>query len=182
MPDYYAYALAVQDILALRSDTSNRDVEPIRAALDRWHASHWHIYLTMSDFAEIAAGAGHIDEISAIVEESLERAESNQELWAFPEVLRVKGQLLLSRKEPDPDLAEEYFVRSLDRARAQGKPAWALRTAISLALLKREQGQTDKGRELLQIAYACFAEGLHTADLKRARRLLNELSRLQLFE
>jgi len=45
----------------------------------------WHIYLTMSDFAEIVANAGHVEEISAIVDETLERAERNQELWAFPE-------------------------------------------------------------------------------------------------
>jgi hypothetical protein len=70
---------------------------------------------------------------------------------------------------------QEYFVRSLDRARAQRAPAWELRTAISIALLKREQGQTEKGREVLLAAYARFTEELDTADLKRARRLLDEL-------
>jgi len=175
LADYHAYALAVEDTLALRSGTSNIGVEAIRAALDRWHASRWHVYLTMGDFVEIAADAGYADEIAAIVDETLERVERNQELWAFPEILRVKGRILLSGKEPDPDLAEEYFVRSLNRARAQGAPAWELRTAISLALLKREQGQPEKGREALQAAYARFREGLDTADLKRASRLLDEL-------
>jgi len=94
----------------------------------------------MSDFAEVVADAGYVEEISAIVDETLERAELNQELWAFPEVLRVKGQILLARKLPDRDLAEEYFVRSLDRARAQGAPAWELRTAINIALLKAGAG------------------------------------------
>src|SRR6202040_423575 len=47
LADYHAYALAVEDILALRSGISNIGVETIRAALDRWHAAHWHIYLTM---------------------------------------------------------------------------------------------------------------------------------------
>ena len=65
-------------------------------------------------------------------------------------------------------------MRSLDRDRAQRAPAWELRTAISIALLKREQGQTEKGREVLA-AYARFTEELDTADLKRARRLLDEL-------
>ena len=73
--------------------------------------------LSMGDFAEIAAGAGYIDDISAIVDETRERVERNQELWAFAEVLRVKGQILLSRNKPDPDEAEEYFVRSLARSR-----------------------------------------------------------------
>jgi hypothetical protein len=103
----------------------------------------------MGDFAEIAAGAGYIDEISAIVDETLERAERNQELWAFAEVLRVKGRLLLSRNEPDPDQAEEYVVRSLDRARALRELSWELRAAMSLARLKRDQGRVEEARDLL---------------------------------
>jgi oligopeptide/dipeptide ABC transporter ATP-binding protein len=102
----------------------------------------------MSDFAEMAAGAGYIDEILAIVDETVERAERNQELWAFPEVLRVKGQLLLWRREPDPVLAEEYFVRSLDRARAQGAPAWEL-----------------KARDVLRKRAHPYTEGLLAANL-----------------
>ena len=176
LADYHAYALAVQDILALRTGTSNIGVKAIRAALDRWHASRWHIYLTMGDFAEIAAGAGYIDDISAIVDETRERVERNQELWAFAEVLRVKGQLLLSRNEPDPDQAEEYFVRSLDRAREQRELSWELRAAMSLARLKRDRRRTEGARDLLASVYGRFTEGLRTADLQSAKRLLDELA------
>ena len=175
LADYHAYALAVEDILALRSGTSNIGVETIRAALDRWHAAHWHIYLTMGDFAEIAAGAGYIDEISAIVDETLERAERNQELWAFAEVLRVKGRLLLSRNEPDPDQAEEYVVRSLDHARALRELSWELRAAMSLARLKRDEGRIEEGRDLLASVYGRFTEGFGTADLKAAKALIDDL-------
>ena len=59
----------LETILALRSGTSNIGVETIRAALDRWHASRWHVYLTMGDFVEIAADAGFADEIAAIVDD-----------------------------------------------------------------------------------------------------------------
>jgi adenylate cyclase len=121
----------------------------------------------MSGFAEVIADAGYLDKISDIVDGTLERAERNQELCAFPELRRVKGQLLLSRKKPDPDPAGDTSSgRSI--ALAQSAPACKLRTAISIALLKREQGQAGKGRALLQAAYACFTEGLDTADLKRA--------------
>jgi predicted ATPase len=115
--------------------------------------------------------------MSAIVDETLERAERNQELWAFPEALRVKGQLLLSRNGPNPALAEEYFVRSLDLARAQGALSWELRTAISIAHLKRKQGQREAARELLGAAHARFTEGFETADLKQAKQLLDELAK-----
>src|SRR5260370_18034536 len=127
LADYHAFGVAMLAILSLKSGTSDIALEQVRAALDHWRASKWHIYLTMSDFAEIVANSGHVEEISAIVDETLERAERNQELWAFPEALRLKGELMLVQNEPDPGLAEEYFVRSLDRARTQGTPAWDLR-------------------------------------------------------
>jgi predicted ATPase len=174
--DYHAYGLAVQDILSLRSGTSHTGVEQIRGALDRWRASKWHIYLTMSDFAEAVANAGHVEEISAIIDETLERAEYNQEFWAFPEALRIKGELLLSRNQPDRGLAEGYFVRSLERAHAQGALSWELRTTISIARLKRKQDRREDARELLEAAYARFTEGFATDDLKRAKQLLEELT------
>ncbi len=176
LADYHAFGVAMQAILSLKSGTSEIGVEQIRAALNHWRASKWHIYLTMSDFAEVVAKAGHLEEISAIVDETLERAERNQELWAVPEALRIKGELLLSRNEPDPGLAEEYFVRSLDRARAQGAPSWELRTAISIARLQRHQGKREEAGNLLELAYGRFTEGFDTADLKRAKQLLDELA------
>jgi len=175
LADYHGFGIAMQAILSLKSGTSDIALEQVRAALDHWRASKWHIYLTMSDFAEIVANAGHVEEISAIVDETLERAERNQELWAFPEALRIKGELLLARNEPDPGLAEEYFVGSLDRARTQGTPSWELRTAMSIARLKRHQGKREEARGLLELAYGRFTEGFDTADLKRAKQLLSEL-------
>ena len=175
LADYHAYALAVEDILALRSGTSNIGVETIRAALDRWHASRWHVYLTMGDFVEIAANAGYADEIAAIVDETLERVERNQELWALAEVLRVKGQLLLSRNEPDLDLVEEYLMRSLTHAHAHGALSWELRAAMSLARLRRNQGRIEEARDLLSSVYDRFIEGFETTDLLEAKRLLDEL-------
>jgi predicted ATPase len=125
--------------------------------------------------AELVADTDHVEEISAIVEETLERAERNQELWAVPEALRVKGELMLSRNKPDLGLAEECFVRSLDLARAQGALSWELRTGISIARLMRKQGRIEEARNLLRAVYARFTEGFETSDLRRAKQLLDEL-------
>jgi predicted ATPase len=176
LADYHAYGLAVRDILSLKTGNAKTGVEQIRAAVDRWRSAKWHIYLTMSDFAEAVGNAGHVEEILVIVDETLERAEHNHEFWAFPEGLRIKGELLLSRNEPDSGLAEEYFMRSLDRARAQGALSWELRSAISIARVKRTLGQKARARDLLQSTYRRFTEGFETADLKRAKQLLDELA------
>jgi predicted ATPase/DNA-binding winged helix-turn-helix (wHTH) protein len=173
--EYRAYGLAVRDIVSLWTGTSQVGVEQIRSALGCWRACNWHVYLTMGDFAEAVANAGYVEMIIGLVDETVERAESNQELWAFPETLRVKGELLLSRSEVDSCSAQRLFERSLDLARAQGALSWELRTAMSIARLSLMQGEREKARALLAAVYARFTEGFDSRDLKRANRLLAEL-------
>jgi predicted ATPase len=90
------------------------------------------------------------------------------------ELLRVRGEFLLLQDRPDPELARDCFVRSIERAHTQGALSWELRTALSLALLERSQGLTSEGHQLLQGVYDRFTEGFDTSDLKRAKRLLEE--------
>ena len=68
-------------------------------------------------------------------------------------------------------------MRSLERAHTQGALSWELRTALSLAWLERSQGRTSEPRQLLQGVYDRFTEGFGTSDLKRAKQLLDELTR-----
>jgi predicted ATPase len=174
--DYLSYGMAVQEIVSLRKAGSQANSEQARVALQRWRAAQWHVVLSVIDFAEAAAHAGHAGEISALADEALERAERNQELWAFPEALRVKGELLLLQDAPDPQLARQYFLRSLKQARAQGALSWELRTAMSIARLELGLGSPDQARDVLSRAYARFREGFDTADLKAARQLLGALN------
>ena len=90
------------------------------------------------------------------------------------ELLRIRGELLLLQDSPNPELARDCFMRSIERANAQGALSWELRTALSLALLERSQGRTSEARQLLQSAYNRFTEGFGTSDLKRAKQLLDE--------
>jgi hypothetical protein len=71
--------------------------------------------------------------------------------------------------------AQAHFDRSIGLARAQGALAWELRTAMSIASLQRKRHRTEQARQVLQAAYECFTEGFETADLKRAKQLLDEL-------
>jgi predicted ATPase/DNA-binding winged helix-turn-helix (wHTH) protein len=175
MADLYAYGKAVQEILSLRQGHRSTGAEQFRVALQRWLSSEWHVILSSSDFAEAAASAGYSDEITAIVDKELEWAERNEALSAFPEALRIKGELLL-QSDPDPKRAKECFLRSLDCARAQGALSWELRTAVSLARLERTQGRTKEARHLLQSVYDRFTEGFGTSDLKQAKQLLDDLN------
>jgi predicted ATPase len=100
---------------------------------------------------------------------------ANGDACHLPELLRVKGGLLLSLPRPGSDEAESCFMQSLEPSRRRGAPARELRRAIDLAILLDGQGRSDGARTLLQPAFDKFADGSDTADLKVARRLLARL-------
>ena len=95
----------------------------------------------------------------------------------MPELLRVKGSLLLSMPYLDSKAAEACFAQSLELSRRQGARAWELRTAIDLARLWAKSGKPEDGRKLLQPILEQFTEGHDTADLQTAERLLANLRR-----
>ena len=52
----------------------------------------------------------------------------------------------------------------------------AIRAAMSLARLWRDQGKVHQARELFAPVYGWFTEGFNTRDLKEAKELLDELA------
>jgi predicted ATPase len=92
-------------------------------------------------------------------------------LW-MPELLRVKGEVLLSLA--GTTAAADHFHRSLDLAHRQGALSWELRAAMSLGRLDHAQGRLREARHRLASVYERFTEGFETPDLQAARRLLEE--------
>ena len=75
----------------------------------------------------------------------------------------------------DEEGAEKYYQKAVDVARQQQARSWELRAMISFAELRRHQRRSDEGRNLLETTYNFFTEGFDTADLLRAKMLLQEL-------
>ena len=92
------------------------------------------------------------------------------------EIHRLRGELTGRLPYPDPAKAEGSFRTALAIAREQGTRGYELRTATSLARLWRQQSRLADARDLLAPLYGSFTEGFDTADLKEAKRLLNELA------
>ena len=172
LADHLSYGLALLEIISLRKAGAKAGPEQVRTTIDRWRASQWHVVLTAADVAGPALEAGHCGMIAAIVEEALQRAERDQDLWAWPELLRIKGEILLRQDLPDARQARQCFERSLERARSQGALAWQLRTAASLCRLNLAQTGARRSCEVLTETLAQFREGFDTADLRAARQLL----------
>jgi hypothetical protein len=149
----------------------------LQGCLKDLHAAPYELLTTALNMSLVhgLAAAGRFAEGLAVIDETIRLVEANGDFCYMPELLRLKGSLLLSMPDPSVDDAEMVFVRSLELSRRQGARAWELRTAIDLAALLAARGQSERARALLQPVFGQFVEGSETADLKAAERLLATL-------
>jgi hypothetical protein len=128
----------------------------------------------LSELTEALAQAGRITDALALVEAGIEHSAAG---WLTPELLRVRGELLLLQGAPGAaSAAEHHFRQALDCARRQGALSWELRAATSLARLLRDRDRVGEARDLLAPIYERFTEGFGTADLQAGKKLLDELN------
>jgi adenylate cyclase len=111
----------------------------------------------------------------AVVDDALECVERNGEHWGESELHRIRGHLLLTRGSHDAGLAEVCFGKALEVAREQQAKSYQLRAATSLAQLWHQQGKNTEAKGMLSEAIGVWPEGLHTADLREARQLRQQL-------
>jgi predicted ATPase/DNA-binding winged helix-turn-helix (wHTH) protein len=128
----------------------------------------------LSQLVEALANVGRIAEALAMLEAAIEQFEAGSHT---PELLRLKGELLLLLRTPaSEETAEDLFRRALDGARRQDASSWELRAATSLARLLHHRGRSADAIACLGPVYVRFTEGFGTADLIAAKRLLDELA------
>jgi hypothetical protein len=126
---------------------------------------------------EVLGRTGQIGKGLVLVEAAIDHSERTEERWAFAELLRVKGELLmLQGGSSAAATAEDLFRQALDWARRQGALSWELSAATSLARLLRDQGRSADALTLLQPVHDRFTEGFDTSDLKAAKTLLDALA------
>jgi predicted ATPase len=136
----------------------------------------WRTITFCTATGEALARTGQIGDGLILVEAGIEHCERTEERWLFPELLRVKGELLLLQGGSSAaETAEDHFRQALDRARQQGALPWELRAATSFARLLRNQGHPADAMALLQPVYDRFAEGFDTVDLQAAKALIDAL-------
>jgi hypothetical protein len=127
--------------------------------------------LTM--LADVCRKERQIDEGLRLVAEAFAMAESN---IYEPELLRLKGELLLGQAVPTLRDTETCFQEAIDISRRQGAKSLELRAVMSLSRLwQQRQDKTEEARKMLAEIYSWFTEGFDTADLKEAKALLEEL-------
>ena len=174
---YLAVGRGFKGQLAIRRGDATGGIASLQDCLTEFHATPYEVQTTPfnTSLAEGFAAIGRFSDGIALIEETIRRVEANGDYCYMPELLRVKGGLLLAMPQPQPDDAKMCFAQSLELSRQQGARALELRTAVDLAALLVAEGRSEGARALLQPVFKQFTEGFDTADLKAAERLLATL-------
>jgi predicted ATPase len=131
-----------------------------------------HILLALQADAQLTIGKPEAALESAAA--GLEAVEKQGGAPLEGELHRLRGEALLAGAGRASE-AEMALQQGLAVARRQNAKSWELRAAMSLARLRRQQGQHEEAVALVAPILAWFTEGFDTADLQAARTLLDEL-------
>jgi predicted ATPase len=153
------------------ADTATEGAAALESIGFRWARS-----FMLSVVADGRIRAGDLPEALARLEEAFACAERSGEQLCIPELLRLKGEVLLRQKSGDAAAGERCLLEAVEVARRQQALAWELRATITLARWWHTKGRTVEGRERLEVVCSSFIEGLDTADLVAARAVLEELA------
>ncbi|HWZ71448.1 MAG TPA: winged helix-turn-helix domain-containing protein [Casimicrobiaceae bacterium] len=168
---------AFKAALAIRRGDTKDGVESLQDSLEKFRALRYELVTTEFELplVEGLAASGRFAEGITLIDETIRRVDTNGDVLFMPELLRVKGGLLLSMPQPSVNDAEMYLTQSLELSRRQGARGWELRAATDLAALRASQGRSADARTLLLPVFDQFTEGADTADLKAAEELLGNL-------
>jgi tetratricopeptide (TPR) repeat protein len=178
MAPYRAVGRGFKGELAIRRGDASSGVAILEECLETLHSMPYELLTTELNISLVQglSAVGRFADGIALIDETMQRVETNGDLLYLSELLRVKGDLLLSMSRARAGEAEMHLLKSLELSRRQDARGWELRAATDLAALLAGQGRPESGRALLQPVRAQFVEGSETADLKAADGLLASLA------
>ncbi|MCK1391827.1 winged helix-turn-helix domain-containing protein [Bradyrhizobium sp. 1] len=174
MGPYLAAGRGVKGEIAIRRGDAASGVETIGSCLQELHESGYELLTTTFHLALVQGHLtlGQIEQSRHLISDAIRLVEQGGDRLYMPELLRMKGKVLLSQPQPNSEEAESCFREALELSRRTGAKAWELRAAIDLATLIADRGEAT---QLLQSALEGFVEGSETADIRTAIALLQTL-------
>lgn len=165
--------------LAILRGAAEEGVEELRGGLETIQSIGYEVLTTEFSISLIKGlhAVGEVAEGVELMERTIRNVEINGDNLYMPELLRVKGNLLLETPHLHDD-AQVCFQRSIDLSRRQGARGWEIRAATDLASFMSTRGNFENAGELLQPTLAQFVEGKGTIDVTRAEQFLVEVSML----
>ena len=141
--------------------------------------------------AEAYALRGDVIRARTVLQDAIECANRNADLWALSEVYRMLGDLALQAdpsvtseasaadREDDAEVrrnaAEGYYLRALEIAHEQGARSFELRAAVSIGKVMERDGRIDEAAELVNPLRKLFEGQKPTPDTADADMLLGRL-------
>jgi class 3 adenylate cyclase/predicted ATPase len=155
---------------------SAEGLDDLREGLRLWRETGSRLFVPyrLGIVADAFAAAGRREEALGLLDEAVEATELIGERWFEAELHRLKGEVLSSLPGDRRDEAEVCFLQALAVTRGQGARFLELRTVVSLARIRCDNGRPDEARALLAPVYGRFSEGFNTPDLQEAKALLDE--------
>ena len=152
----------------------------LREAFETCRQTGWSLSYPefTGSLAQALAGLGRYDEAYDAIVGAIESAggRADGQHWYVPELLRIKGEILLRHGTERALAAADCFDQAAVMAREQGALSWELRIGLSLCRLRVTQGRGDEGRRELASLYDRFTEGFGTSDHVAAKQLLDDLA------
>jgi predicted ATPase len=161
-----------QGRLALERGEISRGVELLSPTLEACERSGWQMSYVefLANLAEGLAGSGQMDNAHATLERAIACADRSGEGWCRAELKRLKGEFFLRQSH---GAAEDCFREAIEIAREQGALLLELRAALGLAKSHLARRPNEDVKPLLAPIYDHFTEGFDTADLRKARSLMD---------
>jgi predicted ATPase len=174
---YRAAGHALRGELMVKQGEAESGVQALRSSLETLHELRYELStITLNAaIAEGLANLGRFDAALKTIDETIALAERNAPMVTLPELLRIKGDILVSTPGSSSSKAEECFQNALDKAGRQRALAWELRAAVSLASLLCKQDRAEEGGSVLAPIYNRFSEGFNNPDLRAAAGMMRQL-------
>jgi len=130
----------------------------------------------LATLAQSYGRLGEKEKAMSLIAQAEAEAEKQGTLDLFSELHRARGRILVDLFGDQNTEAESCFRKAVEIASRNGAKSLELKATTSLARLLKKQGKHEEARVTLSEIYGWFTEGFDTADLKKARRLLDELA------
>lgn len=173
---YRAASRGLRGELLLKRGEAESGIVLLQDALQSLHEQRYEL-LTATFKSSIAEGFLMLGRHTAALDtinETIDSVNGNGDLFMMPELLRIKGLVMIASSEPN--LAADALLCSLDLAKQQSALGWQLRTATTLARLRLIHGQDERAHDVLSPVYSGYTEGFDTSDLKAAEDLLSRIA------
>jgi tetratricopeptide (TPR) repeat protein len=172
---YPAWARFYQGVVGAQDTDPRPGIAIMRQVRQALHANKVELFAPIHLYHLAAAHGrcGEHDIAFGLIEEGIRTIETTGERMFEAELYRLRGELQLEVGRVESGQAALTTATAV--AQRQHARLWELRATVALARHWGENGNTAAAWDLLAPVYGWFSEGQDTADLQRARLLLERL-------